>query len=47
MKRAAAAAVFALPVSAPITGRLVAAALLVLGGSALAVRRSLALRPAR
>jgi drug/metabolite transporter (DMT)-like permease len=31
----------------PITGRLVAAAVLVLGGSALAVRRSLALRPAR
>ncbi len=31
----------------PITGRLVAAAVLVLGGTALAVRRSLALRPAR
>ena len=30
----------------PITGRLAAAAVLVLGGSALAVRRSLALRPA-
>ncbi len=31
----------------PITGRLVAAAVLVLGGTALAVRRSLALRPVR
>jgi drug/metabolite transporter (DMT)-like permease len=31
----------------PITDRLVAAAVLVLGGSALAVRRSLALRLAR
>ena len=43
MKRAAAAAVF----GEPITGRPVAAAALVLGGSAHAVRRSLALRPAR
>jgi drug/metabolite transporter (DMT)-like permease len=31
----------------PIRGRLVAAAVRVLGGSALAARRSLALRPAR
>jgi drug/metabolite transporter (DMT)-like permease len=31
----------------PITGRLVGAAALVLGGSALAARRSLALRQAR